>query len=105
MSATAETSAPTLQDILDAIQATDKPLNERFDGLDRRLESFGNKLVSKFDGLDRRLESFGNKLDRRLESLGNKLVSKFDGLDRRLESLGREIDILVTLYQSSFDKD
>ena len=74
-----------------------KETNERFDGMDGRLDSMDGRfdgidsrldsMDSRFDGIDSRLDS----MDRRLDGMDTRLDgmdSRFDSIEGRLDSVG-----------------
>ena len=62
-------------------------IDQRFDGIDRRLDG----IDQRFDGIDRRLDGIDQRfdgIDRRLDGIDQ----RFDGIDRRLDGIDRRLD-------------
>ena len=85
-----------------------KETNERFDGMDGRLDSMDGRfdgidsrldsMDSRFDGIDSRLDSMDSRLDgmdTRLDGMDSKfdsMDSRFDGMDSRFDSIEGRLD-------------
>lgn len=67
---------PGLQERVARLEGRTEDFGERFDGLDRRVDSLERRMDARFESLDQRLEAFERRVD-----------ARFEAMDRRFEAI------------------
>ncbi|HYP26501.1 MAG TPA: hypothetical protein VE262_07280 [Blastocatellia bacterium] len=83
------TTKPTIETVLERINALDQRMEQRIDSFDQRME----QRVDSFDQrMEQRIDALDQKWDGRINALEQKLEARIDGVEKQVTALRSDMD-------------